>query len=333
MAVQCPIRAKQVDKTGPEWNFTGGDPTIGGVDIATVDDINPFVTWVDPSLVIQMLGDRTIAEIDALTPTEGQTVVAASPGTPLAPGSDLLAIGDIAYFNGTGWFIVKANVAGAVEAGTMVVVANDGTTIFSPFTAGQNGARAEADGVGGWTITAPTEGDATLIYGDGYNYENQIWAWTTTGLPSTVVQIAGGVSVTQVNGTFGILASPTTGVVTLSAVADSAPAGAANGSGVLQGTISVLEEFTPSVATVTGDVVGPALVGTPVDTYGHLILNGLPYNYGDGDKLSDYYWSIDGGTTAQLLSAVGPGSIAYLALGPPTDGSDCAGYSFRALST
>jgi hypothetical protein len=284
--------------------------------------------------------------------------VAASAGTPAAPGSDLLAIGDIAYFDGTGWFIVKANVAGAVEAGTMVVVANDGTTIFSPFTAGQNGARAEADGVGGWTITAPTEGDATLIYGDGYNYENQIWAWTTTGLPSTVVQIAGGVSVTQVNGTFGILASPTTGVVTLSAVPDSAPAGdekaisanatglaydigqndgtyvAADGSGVLQGTIDVEEEFTPSVATVSGDVIGPAIAGLPIgDGYIHFELNGLPYNVGDGVKTDDVYFSIDGGTTALGLTAITTGAIGYLGAGVPTDGSDCGVYKFRSLST
>jgi hypothetical protein len=219
-----------LDLTGPEWNFTGGDPQIGGVDIATINDINPFVSWINPSLVMQHRGDRTIAEIDGGVWSTGDTVVAATAGTPAAPGSDLLAIGDIAEYDGTKWVKILDNVGGFVPVDTQVIAADDGVTLYSPLTTGaDNGGILTANGAGGWTTTAPTEGDGTMVYGNGSTNENSIFGCQTTGLPSSWVQIAGGVSVTQVNGTFGILASPTTGVVTLSAVADSAPAGCPSG--------------------------------------------------------------------------------------------------------
>lgn len=357
MATQCKTRFKQI-KMDEGASFTGTIPTFGGVDLATVDDINPFVTWIDPSLVVGMLGDRTIAEIDALTPSAGQSVVAGSAGTPAAPTSDVLAIGDIAEFDGTGWKKILDNVGAFVPVDTQVIGANDGTTLFAPLTTvTDNGAILTADGVGGWTSVAPSEGDATLIYGDASVNENSIYAAQGTGTPTTWVQVAGGVSVTSVTGGDGMNSSPTTGAVVVSVDPESSPSGdekavsvsatgvsydisnndgtyvVANGSGVLQGTIEIDEAFTPSVASVSGDVIGPAIAGLPIgDGYIHFELNGLPYNVGDAVKTDDVYFSSDGGTTAKALTAITTGDICYLGAGIPTDALDCGVYVFRALS-
>jgi hypothetical protein len=111
------------------------DPTAAQ-DAATkayVDGIATGIAWKDPVTVFGMIGERTIAQIDALTPALGDSVVAADAGTPSAGTSDALAAGDIAEFDGTSWKEIVANSGGLVPAGVRVVLSTT-QALQSPFT-------------------------------------------------------------------------------------------------------------------------------------------------------------------------------------------------------
>lgn len=124
------------------------------------------------------LGTRTIAQIDALTPTKGDSVIAGSAGTPAAGGSDALAIGDVAEANASGaWKKILGHSGGFVPANTVLVIS--GGTLFSPLVEGTDENKvAYFSGTSNtpklWT---PADGETRLVAGQGSVFANQGWTF------------------------------------------------------------------------------------------------------------------------------------------------------------
>ena len=99
-----------------------------------VDNAITGIAWIHPVEVFNLLGNKTIAGLDALSPATGDAYLATDAGTPAAGSSDTLAIGDIAEFNGTSWKKIVSNSGGFAPAGTRAILGGAGGTIYSPYT-------------------------------------------------------------------------------------------------------------------------------------------------------------------------------------------------------
>lgn len=132
--------------TGGVWTFpvdviqVTGTPNSpnDGVNKAYVDNVATGLRWREPVTAAAFIGERTVAQINALTPSSGWAVVATDAGTPTAGTSDALAAGDLAEFDGTSWIKLFSNAAGQLPAGIRLLVAGPGVTLFSPLTGSQD---------------------------------------------------------------------------------------------------------------------------------------------------------------------------------------------------
>ena len=137
---------------------------------------------------ISYLGNRTITQINALSPTIGDTVVATASGTPTYAGSAALATGDVAEFQGTGlgWQVIVANSGGFVPNGTKLIIANPAITLFAPLTDGtDDGKVAHFDGTSNTPSSklSPVDGGIGLI--NNVSSSNFNTAWDFTGAVPT----------------------------------------------------------------------------------------------------------------------------------------------------
>lgn len=158
-----------------------------------VDGLVSGLKWLPPVDVLGYLGTRTIAEIDALSPSAGDSVVAGSAGTPAAVGSDLLAIGDIAEYDGSSWKKIVTNAAGFPPDGARALVQVEPVTLFSPLTDGTDeGKIAEWDGASLTpALSSPTDGNALLVRGEGSVNENRQYVYDGTVPSGNWVQFGG----------------------------------------------------------------------------------------------------------------------------------------------
>lgn len=138
------------------------------------------VSWKQPVDLKGYLGTRTVVQIDALTPTIGQSVVAGSAGTPTAGTSDLLAVGDVAEFDGTSWKKILGAVGGFPPAGTRALVETDPITLYGPLIDGTDeGKFVEWDGtsLAPASLVSPSDGDAVLVKGELSVNENKQYVY------------------------------------------------------------------------------------------------------------------------------------------------------------
>lgn len=127
--------------TGGTWTFPASVLQINSAPVSANDAVNKDyvdglisgIAWKDPVKVTEFIGERTITQINALSPSSGWAVVATDAGTPTAGTSDALAAGDLAEFDGTSWIRVYDNVAGQLPAGVRVIVSTT-AALFSPLT-------------------------------------------------------------------------------------------------------------------------------------------------------------------------------------------------------
>jgi hypothetical protein len=128
-------------------------------------------TLKDPVDVQGYVGTRTVTEINALTPVVGDSVVAGSAGTPTAPGSDAVAIGDLVEYQGDtlGWQIIVTNSGGFPPSGTRALVHNETVTLYAPLTDGSDEGKIAAWGGASLTptLSSPTDGDQVVVIGTG----------------------------------------------------------------------------------------------------------------------------------------------------------------------
>jgi hypothetical protein len=146
------------------------------------------------------IGTRTVVQINALTPATGMVVVAGSAGTPTAGTSSLLAIGDVAEYDGTNWIKIVSHSGGFVPSGTVLLVAAPSVTLYSPLTTGTDGDKlATFDGTTNTPVlSVPADGIAYAVTGTSANagkiYQYQAgtgWSVVTTPLSSATPQAVG----------------------------------------------------------------------------------------------------------------------------------------------
>lgn len=178
------------------YNFQlGAKLQTAQTDIVALQDQVAAIDGVYPTAKgYGYIGTRTVVQINALTPTTGMVVVAGSAGTPTAGTSDVLAIGDVAEYNGTSWLKTVAHSGGFVPATTVLLVASTATTLYSPLTTGTDGDKLATFGGSSNTpaLTVPADGVAYAISGTSVNagkiYQFQTgagWAVVTTPLSDT----------------------------------------------------------------------------------------------------------------------------------------------------
>lgn len=158
-----------------------GTASTDAVNKGQLDAAVAGLTWKDPVTAKDYLGTRTITQIDALSPTSGQVVVAGDAGTPSAGTSDALVAGSVAEFDGTSWQQLIAGSGGFVPDGTRLLVHDETVTLFAPLTDGTDESKfADFDGTTNTpTLTAPADGDAVLVAGDGSVAENKAYTHDT----------------------------------------------------------------------------------------------------------------------------------------------------------
>lgn len=175
---------------------------VAATDVANktyVDSLVNGLNWQPAVNVMFYVGTRTIAQINALTPAAGWSVVAGDIGTPTAGTSDALAAGDVAEFDGTSWIRIVQQVGGFPPSGTRAVIAwPSSTTIYGPLVDNTDeGKIAQWDGASLTpTLTTPLDGWAVLCRGStanpptAYN-ENKGFSFTGTVPTGSWNQVAG----------------------------------------------------------------------------------------------------------------------------------------------
>jgi hypothetical protein len=165
--------------TGKITNLTAGTVSSDAVNKGQLDAAVAGLSWQEPVSAKDYLGTRTIAEINALSPTAGQTVVAGDAGTPSAGTSDALVAGSVAEFDGTQWQQIVAGSGGFVPDGTRLHVHDETVTLFAPLTDGADETKlADFDGTTNTpTLTSPSDGWAFLVVGETSINENKGWVY------------------------------------------------------------------------------------------------------------------------------------------------------------
>jgi len=164
-----------------------GTVSTDAVNKGQLDAISAGVSWREPVQARHYLGTFSISGINALSPTSGQAVTALSAGTPSAGTSDVLAIGDVAEFDGTSWKKIISNSGGFVPDGTRMIISDTGTLETSSASGDliegtDNGKIAVFDGTSNnpAELITPNNGDAVLCNQAGSTFENRGFTYDTT---------------------------------------------------------------------------------------------------------------------------------------------------------
>lgn len=125
-------------------------------------------------------GNRTVTQINALSPSRGQLYVATDSGTPSAGTSDALTAGDGAEYDGANWKKLWDGVGGFPPAGTVVVVGNG--TLVAPLTdAADEKKIATWDGLSiDPVLTTPAQGDVYKVTNTVSVYYGEVFELATT---------------------------------------------------------------------------------------------------------------------------------------------------------
>jgi len=171
------------------WSFSTNRLQVTGtpdsandaVNKSYVDSVAAGLQWKAPIDSKNYLGNRTIVEMNALTPVLGDTIVSTDAGTPTSGTSDALVAGSVAEYDGTQWKEIVAGSGGFVASGVKLHIHDTGT-LFAPLTDATDETKiATFDGTSlTGTFTAPTDGDARLVIGASSVFANRGLVFDTT---------------------------------------------------------------------------------------------------------------------------------------------------------
>lgn len=287
-----------------------------------IDSLFTSIDWQGAASVMSYIGTRTIAQINALTPSAGWSVVAGSAGTPTAGVSDALAIGDLAEYSGSAWKKIVTNAGGFPPSGTRAVVATPlAFTIFAPLVDGTDEGKIAqwsgasltptfVDSLDGWVILcngAQTNPPTAFNENKQFAFSGEIAPaidrnWLQVGGPIPYGPTAASVGTANNGG-----ASPD--VSRADHVHDSPAPTIADKARAPSATAGA--NFTTTGLTITGT---PALGGDIM-----VFINGQKAVIGSGNRLDrgsftnnvECYFSADGGTTPRAISAIVAGDTLY----------------------
>jgi hypothetical protein len=156
--------------------LANGTDSGDAVNKGQLDSAVAGLNWLDPVEVNGYIGTASITEINALSPSSGDTVAAEDAGTPTAGTSDALVAGDLAEYNGTEWKKILDASGGFVPDGTRAIVSTTGTFVTGGGLTGSTdeGKIATWDGTAVLhdSLLTPTDGEAALVKGEASVNEN-----------------------------------------------------------------------------------------------------------------------------------------------------------------
>jgi len=353
--------ANDVVKTSGANAFTG-DQSMGSNKITTVangtasgDAVNKGqldaaiagIDWVNPAAVPSLVGNRTVAQLNALGTVQGDAYVVTDAGT-LTRGSVAAVAGDLVEDDGTDWVLIVTNVSNFVPSGTRAVIAKT-TALVAPYSEGTDDNKIVSfDGASntGTDTLETADGVGILIGGEGGVSENRGFVFDLNAgtVPTgTWVEFTGLSTITAgagmsksgsqldveldtnpglefdtagVAGKLRVLPDPNGGVERVAAGVgvklngDSLKKAAAGLSSVVPATGNKAEN--PSATSGDGSTTGLTIAATPGgDGMVSVFVNGTKYELGQGVKTKDCYLSSDGGTTARAIAAIASGDTLF----------------------
>lgn len=148
--------------------------------VAQQAEIDALQGAYDTAIAMAYQGNRTIAQINALSPSAGDCYIATDAGTPSAGSSDALTAGDLTEYNGTSWKKLLDAVDGFPPAGTVVVVGNG--ALVSPLVEGTDEKKVATFNGSSLTpsLVAPTAGAFRKVSNSVSIYFGQVFEYNTT---------------------------------------------------------------------------------------------------------------------------------------------------------
>lgn len=168
---------------------------------AYVDSLVSGLGWKNPVDVFRLVGNQTVAQLDALGANAGAAYVVTDAGT-LTRGTVAVTAGDLVEDNGTIWVLIEDAVGGFVPAGIRAILSGT-DTLVSPYTDGtDNDKIVEFSGSSNTGVdTGDTVDKAAVLIQDsahigfydnnGYVYEGVLTAGEWVQFTGTGTIIAG----------------------------------------------------------------------------------------------------------------------------------------------
>lgn len=295
--------------------------------------------WRDPVAVQALVGARTVAQINVLTPLDADSYIVEDAGT-INPGGVEVSPGDIVEYNEDDavWRLIVENADGFPPKDTRAIASSQ-TPLVAPLVDGtDDGKILNWDGTSltPSELETPTEGWAALITGQGAVDENNGFRFDGVVPTGTWVQFTAGV---------GIVFAATEEITSIDA-GDTADGGvssnlargdhrhaaptatpvnvgttnAAGSSGFLVHSdhvhavprrVTEDKDLTPLPTSGNGSTTGITISRTPaLGAYVCVLVNGVSYPI-TGDLLGAAYFSIDGGVTPRAVTAIAAGDTLY----------------------
>ena len=184
--------------------LSGGGEVLGLPSVPTVADsaaskayVDSLVTglgWKEAVACFRLIGNRTVTQVNALSPVAGDAYVVTDAGT-LTAGSLAVVAGDLVEFNCTGWLKLVAASGGFVPAGTRAIL-SDTDTLLAPYTDGTDNDKIVV--FSGSSNTGADTGDtvdkaSVLIQDPGHvgYYDNLGYVYEGTPATGTWIQFTG----------------------------------------------------------------------------------------------------------------------------------------------
>lgn len=316
------------NETTAEGLFVSGTPVDGNhvPNKTYVDNLITGISWKEPVCVIGLIGENTIAQINALTPVTGDAVIAADAGTPSAGTSDALTIGDLAEYDGTSWIKLYDAVASQLPINIRATLSttqalttpftdatDDGKVVISVADSGTfNGASSdwedESDAVDGNAVLVQCDESAaaeSANENNGYVFDGAVptGSWIQfTGAG----QIVAGTGLTKSGNTLNVGAGDG---ITVNAN-DVALATSAAGAGLTYttGVLAVVAEASDEGAAITVNANDISIDGDIIDI-DYAQTNYTPATTGTGVDVNDLAAHLEGIDNA-LGSVAGGGAPA-----------------------
>jgi len=170
-----------------------------------VENLVSGLLWLEPADVRNLVGNATVATLDALGAVGGDAYVVTDAGT-LTRGSVLVAAGDLVEDDGTNWKKISTNSGGFVPVGTRAILAKV-TALIAPYTnsTDDNKVGTFTGASNTATLVSPASGNSILIHDSANNpsigyYDNSGFVFEGAGPTGSWIQWTGAAGINAGDG-------------------------------------------------------------------------------------------------------------------------------------